>query len=84
MKLNEVAGGLKCGLIVASGNRTIDAEDWHGTTEVFVNKTAFQKRVVELFAKFEDLAEDGLSYDKLDDHPAWDDFVEGVWIDDRF
>ena len=85
MKLNEVANtAVKVGLILRAAERRIDAEDWHGSTEVFLNKTAFQNRVVQLFSDFADLAPDGLSYDKLDDHPAWDDFIEGIWIDDRF
>lgn len=103
MKLDEVAGtkALKCGLIMpAGGNESLDAGDWHGSTEVYTNQAAFIKAVknhyleyVKMFADDEDEAIDesevsainkAKSMDDLSELDSWNNFVDNIWIDDRF
>lgn len=76
---------MKCGLILAAGDTMIDAGDFHGLTEVFLDQEKFEARVAELFSQFlQDEEVMGKPLTELYEHEAWDQFVETTWIDDRF
>lgn len=101
MKLDEVVNAqVKCALIIpAGGNQSLDAGDWHGSTEVYTSKSAFVKALKEHFAEWHrsnnDEDDDNVqailnqirrakSINELEDVEDWGNFVEMFWIDDRF
>lgn len=101
MKLDEVAGSTgelaKCGIILPAGIDSIDGGDWHGSTQVYTNKTAFMNAVKKHFMEHIEDSNDvsgerfeaikkAKSLDALADafEDDWDGFIRTVWIDDRF
>jgi len=99
MKLDEVATPkeIKCGLIMpAGGNESLDASDWHGSTEVHTNQTAFIKAIKGYFTEHAKAMTDeddvevlaqikaAKTMDDLSEIESWNEFTDSIWIDDRF
>jgi len=75
---------LKCGLILVVHDSEIDAGDWQGSTEIYTDRPTFVNRVKELFEEYVGEDVEGTSIANFAEHEKWDDFVEAVWIEDRF
>ena len=96
MRLDEVAGQ-KFGIILPAGPDSIDAGDWHGSSEVHTNKSAFIKAVKGYFTRYIEDSGDvsGERFEQIKKAKTleelaemfdedWESFLSNVWIDDRF
>lgn len=92
MKLDEVAAPAekKFALVIYAHGRSIDNDDWQGSTSVYFNRKEFEKTIIREFAEFANLVDDEdvdvkkLKYSDIENHDSWESFIENIWIDNRF
>jgi hypothetical protein len=66
------------------GDNAIDRGDFD-TIEVFLDKKKFQKKVISLFSSYlSDVDIEDLSYEEIQKHAEWEDFVDTIFIHDNF
>lgn len=72
------------GLVVYVSSDALSYGDFE-QTEMFTSKSDFENRIVELFAEYaEDDSLKESSFEEIQDHESYEDFVERHWIVDKF